>query len=92
MSDITRKGLDKVKQWKRANENLAYCQSQLDKAECVATTATMELGKFLLPHDAKEGEVYCVWFGDSLVSGQKEGDDVIVKLRTKGKSWEDMNR
>jgi len=90
MSDLTREGEELVARWKRAGLALERAESEVTKAQCERSNSTNALGKWLLPSDAKDGEQFCVWHGDSLLSATKNGDhDALVSVRTRGKRWSD---
>lgn len=77
-----------IDRWQSAKKGLEYAKQCLSKAECELSNATNDLSKFLLPSDAKTGEKYCVWFGDSLISATIEvtGMVPVVEIRKRGKS------
>lgn len=48
-----------------------------------------DLGRFLLPDDAKKKEKFCVWYGDSLLCVElKESGTPKLTIRNHGKSLE----
>ena len=80
----TRDGLRKIQRWERAIENVEYKRQQLNSAECELTNATNDLGKWLLPNDAKKGETIAVWHGDELICTTKkdnQGSNFTVESR-----------
>ncbi len=87
MADLTREGEELVARWKRAKLALERDEAAVAKAQVECSDSTNALGKWLLPHDAKEGEQFCVWHGDSLLTAAKNGDDALVSVRTRGKRW-----
>ena len=86
-TQVTHEGKDLIDRWQRAQEKLALLKSQVTGAECALTNATNALGKWLSPDDAKIGEIFCVWHGDSLISTEcVEQNRYVVKVRKRGRS------
>lgn len=93
MSDVTRIGSEKIERWLRAIKHLADLDREKNRASCELGNAEQALGKWLVPEDAKAGEVFCVWFGDSLIQatvGQHGLSDIKVAVRKRGKSLETL--
>ena len=89
MSDVTSVGKDKIQRWYRAAEQLVELDRQKNKACCEMSNAEQDLGKWLTPEDAKPGETFCVWFGDSLIQavvGEQGRSSITVKVRKLGTS------
>lgn len=76
-----------TKCWSRAVSQLEAAKSAMIKAECELSNATNALGKWLMPDDAKEGEVFCVWHGDSLIQAENKGNSrYAISVRKRGRS------
>lgn len=85
--EVTSKGKAHIDRWRAALSSLESAKSGLNRAECEVANATNALGKWLLPDDAKHGEQFCVWHGDSLIAATKVGDhDYAVTVRSRGRS------
>ena len=67
MGEPIKEGRDLIERWQHATEALARAKSQVNSAECELTNAINALGKWMLPPDAKKGEAFCIWWGDSMI-------------------------
>ena len=85
---VTRDVEDHIKRWKVANDTVTSLKSRLNKAECELRNSREALAKCLLPSDAKANEMFCVWYGDSLIAARENNGVRSVELRTRGKSWD----
>lgn len=81
-NDVTREGREHIERWQRAVTKLADAKSAVNRAECELSNSTNALGKWLAPDDAKEGEKFCVWHGDSLMQAEDSAAEAIRRLRT----------
>lgn len=89
--EITNEGEAHIKRWKFATNEVARLKSRLNKAECELFNSGAALARWLMPKDAKANELFCVWYGDSLISAkQEQGGSHSVRLRTRGKGWDDV--
>lgn len=70
MDEPTRRGM-MIDSWQRAIERVRSAERELLRAECALTNARNELGKWMMPDDAKEGEKIGVWHGASLICVEK---------------------
>lgn len=86
---VTKDGEDCIKRWKFAAQEVADLRRRLNKAECELRNSETALAKWLLPEDAQANELFCVWYGDSLVSAVHKNGNHSVRLRTRGKSWDE---
>lgn len=84
---VTRDVENHIKRWKFATEEVKRIKQQVSKVECELANAATDLAKCLLPDDAKAGEQFCVWYGDSLIAAKHENGNHFVELRTRGRSW-----
>jgi hypothetical protein len=86
-SDVTREGIDLIDRWSRAVSQLEAAKNAVIRAECELSNATNALGKWLMPDDAKEGEKFCVWHGDSLIQAENKGNSrFAISVRKRGRS------
>lgn len=87
MQDVTNKTKELIDRWQAATKRVAAQREILVKAERELQTAEENLAMWLLPEEAKEGEQFCVWYGDSLVSVKElPGDDGYeVTTRKRGR-------
>jgi hypothetical protein len=93
MSDVTRMGEEKIKRWLHAVKHLVDLDREKNRASCELANAEQDLGKWLVPEDAKPGEVFCVWFGDSLIQatvGSQGLSNIKAAVRKRGKSLETL--
>ena len=74
MDEPTREGEKKIERWQRAIERLRSAKDQVNRAECELTNATNDLGRWLMPDDARIGEPIGVWYGDALITATKTRD------------------
>jgi hypothetical protein len=86
MSDVVSEGTRLIDRWRKSQEQLDRAKSAVTKAECEVSNAQNELGKWLTPADAKNGEQFCVWHGDSLITATKDQSNYKVEIRKRGKS------
>lgn len=86
-SDVTREGRNLIDRWSRAVSQLKAAKNAVTRAECELSNATNALGKWLMPDDAKEGEKFCVWHGDSLIQAENKGNrHHAISVRKRGVS------
>lgn len=50
-----------INSWQSATDRLERLRRDLSSAEMELTRTTNELGKQMVPSDAKEGEEFCIW-------------------------------
>lgn len=93
MGEVTLEGEQLVKSWRYAQERLAQAKSEVNRAECDVLNTTNALGRWLAPGDAKAGETFCVWYGDSLIQcfvryAPSDGvaGDFEITVRKRGRS------
>lgn len=85
--DVTKQGKELIERWKSADVSLNHAKSNLNRAECELSNATNALGKWLSPDDAKEGEQFSVWYGDSLITSESKGNmSYKITVRKRGRS------
>lgn len=90
-TDITSEGKRLIERWQRAEAEVKAKKAQLNSAECERSNAKNTLAKWLIPPDARTGEIFCVWHGDSLISVDTGAlhvgsNDPVITVRTRGKS------
>jgi len=66
MDELVNDGERLVSRYMRAQEEVLTAKRELGRAETEAHNAEMELAKWLIPSDMKQGEKIAVWRGDSL--------------------------
>ncbi len=82
-SRVTKQVEDLIRQWSRANKSVQDAHRDLNSAQCERTNSQNELGKFLCPDNAKEGEKFNIWYGSSLLEVTYEGNnDYAVMWRS----------
>lgn len=88
MSEITTDGKRLVDNWRAAQERLERSRREVNSAECELSNSASALSKWLMPKDAKPGEVFSVWYGDSLiqVTVSHDGRDPTLAIRERGRS------
>lgn len=62
-----------VERWGNAVDALANLKRQISSAECELSNAANDLGKFLAPDDAVDGEIFNIWYGSKILCVQKIG-------------------
>ena len=70
--DVTKKGVELIDRWKATQKEVEAAKRALSRAECDFRNAENELAKWLLPRDAKPGEVFCIWHGRQLIQVENE--------------------
>ena len=84
---MTVEGAALIDRWQRAVSQQAEARSAETRASCELSNATNALGEWLTPNDAKEGETFCVWHGDSLIAAESLGNhDFAITVRKRGRS------
>ncbi len=86
MSKVTFVGEELITRWTQATQHVEDLKQSLIMAECAVANANNALGKWLMPCDAKIGEVFSVWHGDSLIEVTVTERDPKLKIRSRGKS------
>lgn len=94
MGTVVREGANYVEAWQRAKDRLARARDEVNRAECEVRNAEIALGRWLAPGDAKVGESFSVWYGDSLITGEVvqpattpgAGGEFKVTIRKRDKS------
>ena len=71
MNNVTEKTHGLVQRWIRAKNRVAGLKREISSAECEEANAMNELGKWLIPDDQPEGEMFNIWFGSGIVEAQK---------------------
>ena len=83
----TKDGKDYIDRWTAAQEEVRRCKSSLNSAECEMSNSTNALGEWMMPNDAKNGEKFCVWYGDSMIQVVKQvNGDYDITVRARGKA------
>jgi len=84
--DVTHEGKELIDRWRNTQKYLREAQEKVKKAELEVDAARDALGKWLTPDDARNGETFCVWYGDSLITAAKNQNSYGVEIRKRGKS------
>ena len=71
--NTTREGNHKVRRFTAAAKTIERIKRDLTSAETEMTNATNDLGEWLVPDDAKIGEVFHVWFADGIIQAELVG-------------------
>lgn len=88
-SGVTGEGEKLIEQWLKAEQAREQAQKSLTNALNNAQQTESNLARWLLPDDAKTGEVISIWFGDSLIQvqcTQTKPNRGVVSIRQSGKS------
>jgi len=80
-SQVTQKGRRLIDNWFAAQKRCEAARLEVTRAELDFSNCSEELSKWLKPDDAKSGETFCVWHGDSLIQVRDE----IISIKTRGK-------
>lgn len=86
MQDVTNEGKQLIDRWRNSQKRLDDARQAVIRAECDLSNSRNELGKWLTPEDALNGEQFCVWYGDSLITATKDQTNYKVDIRKRGKS------
>lgn len=82
MSEVTVKTEELLREWLSANHRVRTARRELNSAECAALNATNNLGRWLVPPDANEGEEFNLWFGSGVLRAKRTGqNDYTVDWR-----------
>jgi len=71
----TQKTVEAIQRWTMALRRVQDSKAKLNNDECELLNATNELGKWLTPDDAKQGEVFDICDGDGIISVWSTRDD-----------------
>ena len=82
-----------IKAWRDTIDLTSSLRNELNRAETDRRNAAVALGRWLTPGDAKAGETFCVWHGDSLISAEvitpsttpAAGGDFRIGIRMRGR-------
>jgi hypothetical protein len=81
-------------QWVSAQKRVAAAERELCSAKNDLAEATNNLGKWLVPKDAKPGETFNVWYIDALIAAAKEQANSLhgyhVSVRVQGREFTRM--
>ena len=72
---------ERIRKWENALAAVKDCKARLNSAECDLLNATNELGKWIVPSDAKIGETFNIWHGDGLISASYDGSRYEINWR-----------
>ena len=87
MSDVMPEDKKRIDRWFGATQRVNGLKRELNSAETEVLNAQQSLGSYLCPTDAKVGETFAVWYGDSLINVTKINQtDFTVGVRHRGKS------
>jgi len=86
MNDVIHEGKQLIERWRNSQKQLESAKQSVIRAECEVSNSRNELGRWLTPEDARNGEQFCVWYGDSLISATKDQTNYKVEIRKRGKS------
>ncbi len=79
-------GKQRIERWQVAQESLRRAIDAVNRADCELLNATNDLGEWMCPSDAQTEEVFCIWWGDSLIQVKKTGQNSYeCKTRLRGK-------
>lgn len=70
MNGVTEKTEGYVKNWIATRQYRDRILSQLEQSKKEASFATNELGKWLLPNDAKKDEEFNIWYGSGILQAK----------------------
>lgn len=70
-----------VRQWKDAKEALREADRNQTSARNTLDNTTKELGQWLVPSEAKDGERCGVWVGDEFFQAVRTGGSYSVDIR-----------
>lgn len=104
---VSTDGQELIKSWLFGGREVDRLERELAKAIRERDIAKNNLARWLLPSDAKNGEVIAVWYGDSLIAASKtfimapmpvegevgQADQTIydVKIRSAGRSIREID-
>ena len=82
-SSVTREGQLLIERWDIAQAALIAAQREVNRITTEALNSTNELGKWLCPSDARDGETFCVWDRKRLlvVTFDASRQDYSVRVR-----------
>lgn len=82
-----------IKDWIRSQQCFQRAQSAAQRCKGELEESEARLAKWILPDDARNREVFAIWFGDSLISASRmscgvlgSNDKYKVTVRQQGKS------
>ncbi|MEM6503920.1 MAG: hypothetical protein AAF711_00485 [Planctomycetota bacterium] len=75
MNEPTSEGKRHIERWERSLQEVRRLKRELNKAECEVSNSTNALGKWLMPNDARVGEVIGVWNGNEIITAKKKDEN-----------------
>ncbi len=89
-TEPTSEGKRLIDEWQAAVKELEARKRLINSLECHMHNARNALGKWLMPIDAKDGEQFCIWYGDSLITAtaptRNHSSDYDVQIRSRGRA------
>lgn len=85
MNELVQAGQAKLERWIEAKKRIEGLRRDMNSAECELSNATNDLGAWMMPKDAKDGETFNVWITDGILQATRLGcgpRDFEVKWRT----------
>ena len=78
------KTIQLVRDWESSIERLNAVNNEINYAKCCLANNTNELGRWLVPEDAKVGEVFSIWIAGKMLSVEKIADSGLGDFKV---SW-----
>jgi len=69
--EASKEGKRLIDQWILAQNRRNEAAKDLERADVDYRNATQQLGKFLVPKDTLETEVFCTWWGNRMIAAYK---------------------
>ena len=79
----SRDGEQLIKSWYSASKHVAKLERDLIQACANEAAAAKKVADWITPSDAKDGETFHMWYGDSMIAVTNDK----VKIRLKGKAF-----
>lgn len=80
----TDEGKRLIDRWVAARDAKKRAEDALNREQCEVANSTNALGKWMCPPDARDGETFCVWYGDSLIAVTRKDEhtfDIVIRSR-----------
>lgn len=79
----SRDGEELIKSWYNADKRVRKLEQDLLQAREAEAAAAKKVADWITPSDAKDSEVFHMWYGDSMIAVTNDK----VKIRLKGKTF-----
>lgn len=88
IGNATAEGRGLLERWFATSRELERIKGHVNSAQCAYNNAHNALGKWMMPSDARPGEKFSIWFGDTMIEVTNtrgvDGHDYVISERRRG--------